>query len=213
MKQLDLKANSRSRAAKGDNRRLRASGRVPAIIYGGDAAQPQTIDISDHEMEMILHGAYRCTEVINLGVGDATEPTLVRDIQRHPVSSRLVHMDFMRIDLNREVEVEVSVHGLGIPVGVREGGILDHLARTVTVRCTPINIPHSIDVDISELGFNQSLHVSDLKIPEGVRIMDAPDTPIFAVLAPRAVEEKPAEAAVAEPEVIGVKKKEVPGKE
>ena len=207
MEQIELKAKNRVRNAKGANRRLRVEGRIPAVVYGA-GAEPRAIDVSAHEMEMILHGRTRSGEVLNLKFDEGQpEVTLLREVQRHPVSSKLQHLDFLRVDVNKEVDVEVTVHGLGTPIGVKEGGVLEHLTRTLTLRCTPLNIPTSVDVDISELGMNASLHVSEAKFPEGLVVLNDPETPLFAVLAPRTQEE--VAPAVAEPEVIApVKKKE-----
>lgn len=206
MQQVELKAAERVRDAKGANRRLRVAGRVPGIVYGA-GADPRQVEVSAHDMEMILHGRSRAGEVLNLQFeGGAKEVTLLREVQRHPVSRKLQHLDFLRVDVNKEVEVEVPVHGVGTPAGVREGGVLEHLTRTLKVRCTPLTIPASIEIDIEGLDVNHSLHVGEAKLPEGLVVLNDAETPLFAVLPPRTQAE--AGEGSAEPEVIGAKKKE-----
>lgn len=205
MQQIEVKASARVRDAKGANRRLRANGRVPGVVYGG-SAEPRSIDVSAHDMEMILHGRYRTGEVMNLTFEQGpAEVTLLRDVQRHPVSSKLQHLDFLRVDINKEVEVEVTVHAVGTPAGVREGGILEHVTRTLTVRCTPLSIPTSVDIDVTGLEINHSLHLSEATLPEGLVILNAPETPLFAILPPRTGDA--GATAAAEPEVIAPAKK------
>jgi large subunit ribosomal protein L25 len=212
MEQLSFSTRKRERTSKGDNKRLRRQGSVPAIIYGGDA-QPTTVAVDEHELELVLRGARRTNAIFNLRVDAGAEAhTIIRDIQRHPVTDRLVHVDFQRISLDQELVVEVPVHAIGgDPVGVRAGGILEHITRTIAVRCRPLDMPKSIEVDLSNLGLNQSFHIHDLKLAESIKVVDDPDTTLFTVLAPAAAAaeaEAPAEEAVAEPEVIGEKKKE-----
>jgi large subunit ribosomal protein L25 len=172
------------------------------------------VTVNEHELEMILKGARRSSAVFRMALdgGNGVEQTMLRAVDRHPVTSRLVHMDFLRIDVNKPVEFEVSLHQIGnIPKGVRAGGVLEHIQRTVTIRCKPLEMPSRIDVDLSELDMHQNIHVSDLKLPEGVAVVDDPHTSLYSVVPPtRVVEETPAEgeagATTAEPEVLTRKK-------
>lgn len=208
MDQLQLAAKPRVREAKGSNRRLRVEGQVPAVVYGGKG-EPRSIAISHHELELILRGARKTNKIFNLALGSEAEQTIVRDIQRHPVTSRIVHVDFQRIDLESEIEVDVTLHVTGqIPLGVRNGGILEHIQRTVRISCTPLAIPKYIEVDLSDLDMNRSIHVSDLKLPEGVQVLDEPETALFTVAPPKGEETTTPEGGAAEPEVIGAKKEE-----
>lgn len=214
MEQLRISAKLRERKAKGDNRRLRREGLVPAVVYGGTKQEaPRSVAISHHELELVLRGARRSNALFNLALEDdsAQEQTLIREIQRHPVTGRMVHIDFQRIDLEQDVEVEVTIHVVGSdPIGVKSGGILEHVARTVAVRCKPLKMPKFLEADLSNLDLNQSFHVSELTLPEGVIVLDDPETPIFTILPPKAeVEEAPVVTAeTGEPEVIGKKKEE-----
>lgn len=208
MEKLRINAQTRQRVAKGDNRRLRAAGMVPAVVYGGKG-EPVMVTVNEHELELILRGARRSSAIFTLALGQdgAQEQAIIREMQRHPVTSRVVHVDFQRVDMESEIEVEVPVHEVGsAPIGVRNGGILEHVTRTVTVRCTAATLPKRLDVDLSELELNASFHVSDLKLPEGIKVLDDPETALFTVLPPKG--EAEGAAGAAEPEVIGKKQSE-----
>jgi large subunit ribosomal protein L25 len=216
MQQMELKVQPRQRRLKGDNKRLRRGGRIPSVVYGGDA-EPKSIAVSEHELELLLRGGSRSSLVFKLAIegGKESEQTLLRAVERHPVTSRLVHLDFQRVNLDEEVEIEVPVHAVGSsPKGVRAGGILEHIHRAVTVRCKPLQMPGHLDADLSELDVHQTYHVSDLTLPEGVAVVDSPDAALFSIVTPAMIKETDATAAVegaeaaapAEPEVIGRKK-------
>jgi large subunit ribosomal protein L25 len=185
------------------------------VIYGGGGG-PKVVDVGEHELELILRGAQRSSSVFRMTIeGDkATEQTMLRAVDRHPVSSRLVHLDFQRIDVNKPVEIEVPVHAVGsIPAGVRLGGILEHIQRTVTVRCKPLEMPARLDCDLSALEMHTTFHVSDMTLPAGIEVLDTPETALYTVAPPPTVKEPTAEeapaaegATAAEPEVIGRKK-------
>jgi large subunit ribosomal protein L25 len=217
MEQMEIMAQPRQRRFKRDNNRLRRQGRIPSVIYGEKAA-PASIAVDEHQMEMILRGASRSSAVFRVTVDDGrdTEQTLLRAVDRHPVTGRLVHIDFQRVDLDKEVELAVPIHASGAsPIGVRGGGILEHVQRAITIRCKPLAMPQFIEVDLSNLDVHESIHVVDLKLPEGVTVMDSPDTALFAVVAPHVVVEAEvavpgveAEDAEAEPEVIARKKED-----
>lgn len=214
MDQITLQASPRVREAKGSNRRLRSEGRVPAVVYGGKV-DPRNIAVDHHELELILRGASRTNAVFNLQLQEDAEQTIVRDIQRHPVNNRVVHVDFQRIDLNATVTVEVAVHVTGkIPVGVRGGGILEHVVRTLTIECRPLDIPKAIEADLTDLEMNHSFHVRDLSLPEGISVLDEPETALF-VISPPATEVAAVETTTdaAEPEVIAKKKEDADEKD
>jgi large subunit ribosomal protein L25 len=211
MEQMRIDANLRERQAKGDNRRLRKQGLVPAVIYGGQG-EPKAVAVNDHAVELILRGARRSNSIFNLTLANdgGQEQTIIREVQRHPVTDKLIHIDFQRIDLESEVEVAVPIHAVGaIPLGVRAGGILEHVTRTVQIRSLPLNLPKHLDADLTNLDLNESFHVSDLVLPEGVEVMAELDTPLYTILPPKAEAEVAVEgAAGGEPEVIGGKKPE-----
>ena len=212
VQQVSLQAEPRQGTGKGPGRRLRASGRIPAVVYGL-SRQPVSVSVNAREL---THLVARTGEhaIISLQIGDQgqTEDVMLRDTQRDPVTDRLVHADFYRIDLNKPIDVEVPVQPVGTPVGVREGGLLEHLMRTVKVRCLPLAMPSAIEVDVSGIRIGHSLHVSNLTPPQGVEFLTPSDVAIFTVLAPAKEEEVAAVVAegeeVVEPELITKGKEE-----
>ena len=212
MDQMQMAARPRAKQTKRANGRLRAGGRIPAIVYGGEN-DPRMLSLDEHEIEMVLHGTVRTNAIFNLSSEDGTkEQTIIREVQRHPLSERIIHIDFQRIDLNKPIAMNVPVHIVGAdPEGVREGGVLEHLVRTVTVRCKPLDIPRSLDADLSDLKINETYQVHKLVLPENVELLDDPAMALFSILPPTTAEEEEEEAAAegeeapTEPEVIGEK--------
>jgi large subunit ribosomal protein L25 len=204
-----LQAELRDARGKGAGRKLRAKGRIPAVLYGLD--KPNTsISVNAHELERLMATA-GSHAMISLRVGDADEHVMLRESQRDPVKSTLVHADFFRIDPNKPIDIEVPVMATGLAAGVREGGLLEQLIRRIEIRCLPANMPSFLEIDVSNIAINHSLHVGEITAPGGVTFLTPAETAIFTVLPPKLVEEvvEPAAAAeVAEPEVIGKKKAE-----
>jgi large subunit ribosomal protein L25 len=153
--------------------------------------------------------------VIELGVdGGRPTKTLIREIQRHPFKRMILHVDFQELVAGEKVTVNIPLVLVGMPEAVRlGGGVMDQVLRELEIEVDPSNIPNHIDVDVSKLELGHSLHVSDLKLPEGVVSQDDPETTIVVLSIPRAVIETPAAgveavAEAAEPEVIGAKKED-----
>jgi large subunit ribosomal protein L25 len=195
-----LKAQKREGMGKGASRTLRREGRVPAVLYGRDL---DTIHLSvdAREAEYLFHAISVDNTIVDLAVDGEKKPyqTLVREIQTHPWKDSLLHIDFLRIQEGVEVDVEIPVELVGVPVGVRlHGGVLEQIVHELEVRCIPSKIPESFELDVSALDLNDSLHVSDLALPEGVEILTSADQTICAVAIPRVVEE----AQLAEPVVL-----------
>ena len=144
---------------------------------------------------------------------------MIKDIQMDPITRRMTHIDFVRVVMDEVIRVTVPVHHTGTAIGVKEGGLLDFQVRDLHIECLPTAIPDSIDVDVSDLGVHDYFRVSDLKLPEGVKVLDDPDRVVVGVTVARAeVTEVPAVAAEegavpAEPEVISKGKKPVEGEE
>lgn len=195
-------------------RRMRVTGIMPAILYGlKKDTVPLAVDI--HELGLLLHRGGQ-SSIIDLktegGSGEQT-PCVIRQVLRDPVSELLLHVDLMRIDLTAETTFLVDVIGRGTPKGVREGGVLETANRHIEIRCLPTVLPHLIEVDITNIEFGQSVHASEITLPEGVKLHCDPQTVLFSVMAARQMKEEEvavpgAEAAVAEPEVVGKKKAE-----
>ena len=211
---ITVRAELRAGRGKNDARRLRARGMVPLTVYGGggeavSAAAPL------RELAAILRAGAGHNTVFTLDVeGVGASEVLFLDRQIDPVKGRLVHADLRRLVQGEEVEVTVPLHLEGEPAGVKEGGgILEQLLREVEIRCRPSLIPDSINADVSALGVHEVLHVSDLKVGEGVTVLTDAETAVatVAVVREEQVEERTPEEAVAEPEVIGKGKKEEEG--
>ena len=211
-KRLGIKAKLRSEVGGRRPHRIRAHGRVPAVLYGGGKAE--ALELNGREIAEALHGASSDSVLVDLtveGEGGAVtkKMALIREVQHDPLKDTIEHVDFHQVEENKKLRVDVPVHELGEAVGVRTGGgILDHALRTLRVECLPKDLPDRIDVDVSALEVGQSIHVSEVKLPAGVTVLNAKELPVFMVLLPT-VEEEPAAgtaAAATEPEVIREKK-------
>jgi large subunit ribosomal protein L25 len=210
MATASLNAQTRSERGTGVARKLRQAGQVPAIIYG-HGREPQSLTINTREVEKLLGQFSAGSTVIELTVDGAKSNTLIREIQRHPVNRSIVHIDFQQLVAGEKITVSIPLRFTGTADGVRNsGGILEETMHQVHLRVDPSAIPDHIDVDVTPLTIGHSLHVSDLKLPEGVAILDEPSATICVCTAPKAVEETttttPVEgaegAAPAEPELI-----------
>lgn len=207
---ITLGAERRPGTGKGAARQLRLGGRIPAIIYG-HGREPEVLSVSAAEFERALIGRDAESTVIDLAIGDASVKALIREVQRHPVLPTIMHVDFYEIHAGEKVSLEVPIHLIGSPDGVRNGGgVLDQVLREVEILVLPTDIPDRLDVDVTALRIGQSLHVSDLSIPNAEVLTD-PEATVCTVVAPR-VEEEPVVAAVAEevvePELIRKPKEE-----
>ena len=196
-----LKAQTRDGRGKGAARTLRRAGRVPAVLYGRELESVH-LSVDAHEAELLFHSISVDNTIVDLAIEGEKKPyqTLVREIQTHPWKAHLVHIDFLRIQEGVAVDLNVPVSLVGVPVGVRlNGGVLEQVVHELEVRCIPSKIPEKFELDVTGLDVNQSLHVSDIPVTEGVEIQAAPDQTICAVAIPRIVEE----AQLAEPVVEG----------
>ncbi len=218
MATANLAAKVRSTAGKGAARKLRAVGEVPAIVYG-HSREPQSLAINTYTLERMLEKVSYKTTVIELEIaGVANARTLIREIQRHPYKRHILHVDFQELVAGEKVTVRVPIIFVGTPEGVRTGGgILDQVMHELEVQCDPSIIPNHIDVDVSALIVGHSLHVSDVKAPEGVEFLDEPSATMCVCTIPKAVvEEVPAADAAAtpaEPELIRKAKEDEEGAE
>ncbi len=218
MEKLVLTAQHREETGKGSGRRLRAQGMLPAVVYG-ENKKPEHVTINRHDLQRLMHHGTGEGTIISLKIKGSKaakeQKVLIRDIQKDPVTMYPIHADFYRVSLTKKLKVEVPVRALGTPEGVKAGGILEYLTRTIEIKCLPTAIPRNIEVDVSDLAINSSIHVSDLKVAEDVEILSDPETALFTVLPPRVEEEVVAavapEEALAEegePELITRKKGE-----
>jgi large subunit ribosomal protein L25 len=205
MATAQLSAVARDTSGKGAARKLRSAGQIPAIIYG-HARAPQPLAVPTRELEKLLERVSAESTVIELTLAGGVSRTLIREIQRHPYKKQILHVDFQELVAGEKVSVNVPIVLVGVPDGVRvSGGILSQVMSELTIRVDPVNIPRRIEADVTHVLIGHSLHVSDLKVPEGVEILDDADTTIAVVSAPKVeAEPVPAEGATTEgePELI-----------
>jgi large subunit ribosomal protein L25 len=213
MASASLSAEARTETGKGVARKLRAAGRVPAVVYG-HAREAQALSLQTRELEKLLSSISTGSTVVELTLGGATTKTLIREVQRHPFKKQILHVDFQELVAGEKVTVEIPLVFVGIPEGVRlSGALLEQILHSIEVLVDPANIPNHIDVDVTNLAMGHSLHVNELALPEGLEVLTDETATVCAVVAPRAVvEETPAEgeeaAAPAEPELIRKTKEE-----
>src|SRR5262245_39398468 len=217
-----VEVQPRSDTGKNESRRLRAAGRVPGVVYGGDRPVVPIVVDQRRVLDILRSETGENTLfTLQLEGTDSKRVVMIRDYPRDPVKGKLLHVDFVRVDLSRTIEVQVPVHVVGTPVGVKlEGGLMDHVIREVSVSCLPGDIPEALELDASEVHVGQHLSVRDIKVTDKIKILDDPDQTVLVIALPKAeevpvaapVEGAPVEGAPAEPEVIK-KGKEAGGEE
>lgn len=201
-----LNASVRNEMGTGVARKIRQAGQVPAIIYG-HGRTPQALTLNSREVEKLLGQRAAGSTVIELSVDGKSAQTLIREIQRHPVKRNILHIDFQELVAGEKITVNIPLRFIGTADGVRNsGGILEETMHQVHLRVDPSSIPDHIDVDVTPLTVGHSYHISDLKLPEGVAILDDPDATVCVCTLPKAAAEPtPAEGVAtvgAEPELI-----------
>jgi large subunit ribosomal protein L25 len=205
MASASLNATSRTETGTGVARKLRQAGSVPAIVYG-HGREPQPLTVNTRELERLLGSISVSSTVIDLSVDGKSSRTLIREIQRHPFKRTIVHVDFLALVAGEKITVSIPLRFVGTADGVRNsGGILEETMHQVHLRVDPSNIPEHIDVDVTPLTVGHSFHVGDLKLPEGVTVLDDEDATVCVISAPKT--EAAAGAAeggegAAEPELI-----------
>jgi large subunit ribosomal protein L25 len=209
MANTNLAAEQRSETGKGVARKLRAAGRIPAVVYGHNRAA-ESITVDARELERLLSRISAGSTVVELGLGNGTARTLIREIQRHPVKRHILHVDFQELVAGEKVTVNVPLVFVGTPIGVREqGGIFEEVMREISITVDPASIPNHVDVDISKLTIGHPIHVRDLQLPAGVTVLDDADATVCSVAGSKAAaSEETTAASPAEPEVIRQKKAE-----
>lgn len=199
--EFDVDALTRSDFGKGASRRLRRENQVPAILYGGEG-EPEPIILKHNEVIKHLSNDGFYSQLLMLSVdGKERIRTILRDVQRHPFKQQILHMDFQRVVAGAELTVSVQLHYINEEtcVGVKAGGIISHIENELSVTCRPRDIPEFIEVDMANIDIGGSVHISDLKMPEGVTSVDLAhgedhDRAIAAVNQPRKAEEIETEA-------------------
>ena len=190
---IELHANPRQKVGTGASRRLRRlDGRLPGIIYGG-AAEPQPVTLDANELHKAMQQEAFYSQILNVLVDGQAQKAVVRDLQRHPVNEKVLHVDFLRISADKPVHTHVPLHFVNESkcVGVRSGGgALVHNLIDVEVSCLPADLPEFIQVDVADLEVGHSLHLSDLALPKGVVLValthgEDRDIPVVSVQPPR----------------------------
>ena len=189
MQKINLKAIKRSGAGKGDARQLRRNGKIPAILYG-ESEKEEPIYVGRAEFETIIRNHKGERFLINLGIsseeGDqATEYlTIIQSAQRDPLKDDYLHLDFLRISLDKPIHTEIPIHLTGVAAGVRLGGVLDFIHRSLEISCLPMDIPDYIEADIAGLEIGHTLHVSDLVVSEKIKVLTDTEQTVAIVAAP-----------------------------
>ncbi len=201
-----IKAEVRADQGKSASRRLRREGKVPAIVYGGKTS-PRTISVSHNELSKQLKVEAFYSHILTLNIGNESEQVVLKDLHRHPVRDQILHLDLQRVLADQVLHMHVPLHfkGAEIAPGVKTGGgIVEHHLIQVVVECLPKDLPEFIEVDLSQLNVNESVHMSQLKLSAGVTLVELKhgnDASVAAVHLPRAaveVEEPTAAPAAAE---------------
>jgi large subunit ribosomal protein L25 len=201
-----LEVHARKAAHSRETRRLRRSGQVPGVLYGG-AGEPVAFAVAER---VLRHALAAKGAVLELSIdGGAGTPAVLKDSQRHPVRGEIMHIDLLRVDLNVAIQASVSVELIGEDKapGIVEGGILEHVTRELTIEALPNDIPETIQVDVSKMEMNATLQLSDIEAPAGITLLDDPDATVLASITPPSVSTESDDDVETETERVGTKPK------
>jgi large subunit ribosomal protein L25 len=216
-KAISLQVSQRAGIGRAAVKAVRKAGRVPGVLYGkakGDAAvHSRAIEIDAKKLGSLLHKSTSDNVLVDVELTDAEGKkvdqhlALLLDVQHHPLKDYIVHVDLHEIAQDEILHAEVPVTSTGEPLGVKTGGgLLETMLRTIRVACLPRDLPELITVDVSHLEIGHSVHVKEVKLPEGVKATNPPDLPVFSVFAPKEEVVEAPTAEVVQPEVIKEKK-------
>ena len=195
---ITVNATEREDQGKGASRRLRKEEKVPSIIYGGKK-DPLMVTLSIHEITHLLEDENTFTSVLDLVVGKSTDSVVLKDIQRHPAKNTITHVDFLRVDAKQTLVTTSPLHFVGVEENeaLRLGNMLNQFVVSVEISCLPKDLPHGIDVDVTNLAVGDHLSLTDLVLPEGVTInalqhedVEAHDQTVCSVSEPKVIEEE-----------------------
>jgi large subunit ribosomal protein L25 len=219
MEQINFDVQIRKTTGSAKSRQARRLNLIPGIVYGGDS-KPTIIQADRKAYDRIYRQHAGESLIYHLNLVDEGKkvsdfPAIIKDVQLHPVTDEVIHIDFNRISLDKEIEIKIKVLTKGEAVGVkRDGGTLEHLMWELDIICLPTNIPHHLEADVTNLGVHDSIHVKDLALPQGVRTKHDPESVVITIAGSMREEsaaapvEGEAAAAGSEPEVLKEKKKE-----
>lgn len=206
MAEVTLEVTRREVTGKEVAKKLRRDGKIPAVVYGGHR-EPVAITVDRKSVSELIqkseHGM-RSVFLLKMADSDQQRHAMIKDLTINPISRKMTHIDFVRVVMDELVRTTVPVRIVGTAIGVKEGGLLDFQVRDLHVECLPNVIPDSIDVDVTALAHHDYVRVKDLKLPEGIKVLDDPERVVVGVTHAKveAVEVVAAEPAVAEPEVV-----------
>jgi large subunit ribosomal protein L25 len=198
MSETVLTAETGRRTGSSDSRRLRAEDQIPAVVYG-HGMEPISVSVNRRELRLALSGGAGMNTILDLTVDGKVYPSLIKDIQRHPVRRNVQHIDFIQVNLNEEIVVAVPIILEGEAKEVlSNNGLVDLAMQDLHVRTTPRSIPDSINIDVTDMQMDTVIRIEDIPLPAGVEAVGDPDTPVVTVLVMRATAEDEAEAAAGE---------------
>lgn len=192
---FEIQGEPRDGAGRSLSRRLRKTGRVPAVVYGG-GQEPRSISLDHNSLVHQMSREAFYTSILSIKLGSETQPVVVKAVQRHPAKPQIMHLDFQRVVEDEEITLNVPIHFLGETVakGVKEqGGVVEHLQTDVEISCLPRDLPEYLELDVTNLELNHIYHLSDIKLPEGVSsvaLRHGQDLPVVAINPPRREEEE-----------------------
>ena len=199
MKSVTLNAFGRSQIGRGEVKKLRTSGRVPATIYGRQT-KPLNLELMGKELEDLIHHSLSENILVDLAVDQVNHLALVQEVQHHPLSGKVLHVDFHEVSPTEKVTIMVPVESTGEAVGVKTGGgVLEHVLHKIKVRALPKDLPEQIVVDVTTLDVGKSLHLGELKAPAGVEILGDAKVTVISVAMPKTEVEEAAATEAAAP--------------
>lgn len=197
MKSVALNAYPRTLGRRGGSKKLRDAGRIPAVIYG-PKTKPESLELVARELTDLIKHSVSENILVDLAVDKSKRLALMQEIQHHPLTGKVLHVDLHEVSENEKVTVNVPVETTGEAEGVKTGGgVLEHVLFKLKVRALPKDLPEQILIDVSSLAVGKSIHIGEIKAPEGVEILGSKNAPVVAVALPKSEAEETAEAAAA----------------
>lgn len=222
MEKLDITVEAREKSGKGVARKLRRDGKIPGVLYSKGDSMPLSLNLPS--LNKVFRSAAGENVLLNLKIEGAKKKSertaLIRDLQRDPITGQLLHVDLFEVSMDKEIRIKVPIEIIGDqPLGIKEGGMLQHNLREIEIECLPSHIPDRIPVDASSLNIGDTIHVGDLKIEKNIKVITEADQPVVTVAAPIS-EEKLEELLTAvpveeikEPEIVGKAEEELEAEE
>jgi large subunit ribosomal protein L25 len=193
---IELKTKIRTTTGNGPARRLRMSGQIPAVVYG-PKTEPVLLSVNKSDLELLFKKGGIGQVVLNLVIqknGETlTMPAMIKELQTHPVSRNLIHIDFYEIEMDQKITAKIPIVTTGIAKGVELGGVLQIIRRELEVECLPLEVPESIEIDISDLDIGDSIHVGKISLEGEIEILEDDNYTVVTMLSPKLEEEEPEE--------------------